>query len=627
MLFGRRPIPVSDRHQQPDVAPKRLHARVVIVVQDAVAAHGFSRLTNEQAQIGKLDGDGFERDERTSDRRVFCDVGRRDIDPRYRHSALHASIELEYFQLEIDRFAEFRVRHAERLKLHALAGFRPRAALGSGSVNHVAIIHVGGNVGAGMRVLMVASEVTPYSKTGGLADVAGALPRALARLGHEVDVVVPAYRGTPVEGPPSGSLRIPVGSEVYDAGVSEVLVSGVRIVLLHHDAFFDRPSLYGEAGEDYPDNAERFAFLSRGALEWAAAQGERYDVVHTHDWQTGLVPVLLRHVFSSNQGLGQATTVHTIHNLAFQGTFDASWLPRLGLGWGMFRPDALEYWGRVSFLKGGIMFSRRITTVSRRYAAEIQTPEFGCGFEGILKNRAADLVGILNGIDYDEWDPKRDPHLAERFDASTIELKRANKRQLLREFGFPSDQGLERPLVGLVSRLVDQKGFDLIAGLVDHLPTLPATFVLLGTGDRRYEEMWTRLAARYPRQVGVRIGFDEGLAHRIEGGADLFLMPSRFEPCGLNQMYSSRYGTLPLVRTVGGLADTVENLDLRTGGGTGFTFDAYTPEALLGTLRWALDTYRNRSLWRRMQVAGMAKDFSWDASAREYVKVYEGAAG
>lgn len=478
-----------------------------------------------------------------------------------------------------------------------------------------------------MRVLMVASEVTPYSKTGGLADVTGALPRALARLGHDVDVVVPAYRQTPVPDVPQVPLRVLVGASVHEAAVSVFPVSGVRIVLLHHPGFFNRASLYGEAGTDYSDNPERFAFLARGALEWAATHGQGYDVVHAHDWQTGLVPVLLRHAFAAHPAFRQATTVHTVHNLAYQGTFDASWLPRVGLGWGMFRPDALEYWGRISYLKGGIMFSHKLTTVSSRYAQEIQTPEYGCGFDGILKSRAADLTGIVNGIDYDEWDPMRDPHLVEPFDASTLERKAATKLEVLREFGVMSPQAVERPLVGLVSRLVDQKGFDLISDIAEALPGLGATFVLLGTGETRYESFWRDLAARYPTQVGVHIGFDEARAHRVEGGADLFLMPSRFEPCGLNQMYSSRYGTLPVVRAVGGLADTVENLDIATGEGTGFAFEAYSAEALLDTLKWALATYRDRRQWQRMQVAGMARDFSWDRSAREYVKVYGRAAG
>jgi starch synthase len=301
--------------------------------------------------------------------------------------------------------------------------------------------------------------------------------------------------------------------------------------------------------------------------------------------------------------------VFTIHNLAYQGIFDASWLARLGLGWELMNVDALEFWGRISYLKGGILFSRTITTVSPTYAREIQTPEFGFGFDGILRYRSADLVGILNGIDYDQWDPARDPNLAVPYDASSLEGKVESKRAMLDAYKLPpGERILARPLVGMISRMVDQKGF-----------------VLLGTGERRYEDLWLGLSARYPDRVGARIGFDEGLAHLIEGGADLFLMPSRFEPCGLNQMYSLRYGTVPVVRATGGLADTVMNVDPATGEGTGFTFVEYSPQALLGTLRWALSIYQDRDRWRRIQRAGMQQDFSWDASAREYVKLYERA--
>jgi starch synthase len=275
-----------------------------------------------------------------------------------------------------------------------------------------------------------------------------------------------------------------------------------------------------------------------------------------------------------------------------------------------------------------VTFSRLITTVSPRYAQEIQTPEFGFGFDGILRYRARDLVGILNGIDYDQWDPARDAHLPEPYTASKLKGKGAAKRALLEAVGLPvSEAGLARPLVGMVSRMVDQKGFDLIAAAADDLVRLDASFVVLGTGDRRYEEMWRTLAARYRDRVGARIGFDEGLAHLIEGGADLFLMPSRFEPCGLNQMYSLRYGTVPLVRATGGLFDTVRNYDPRSGEGTGFRFDEYSPQALMGTLRWALDIYKNRKTWRRIQQAGMREDNSWDARARQYVSVYERAIG
>jgi starch synthase len=264
--------------------------------------------------------------------------------------------------------------------------------------------------------------------------------------------------------------------------------------------------------------------------------------------------------------------------------------------------------------------------VSPRYAQEIQTPAFGFGLDGVLRHRSGDLVGILNGIDYDQWDPERDPHLPEPYSASNLEGKGAAKRAVLETYGIPvSEATMARPLVGMISRMVDQKGFDLVAGIADALPHLDATIVVLGTGERRYEDMWRGLSVRHPDRIGARIGFDEGLAHRIEGGADLFLMPSRFEPCGLNQMYSLRYGTAPLVRATGGLADTVRNYDPRTGEGTGFTFDEYSPRALLGTLRWALDIYKDRAAWRRIQQAGMQEDNSWDASARKYADVYRRA--
>lgn len=472
-----------------------------------------------------------------------------------------------------------------------------------------------------MRILMVASEAAPWAKTGGLADVVGALPLALARLGHKVDVVIPRYSGI-TAGHAVGRVTVPVGARVADAPIFAHEEAGVRTLFVEQAEYFARPGLYGDANRDYDDNAARFAFLARATLEWAAAE-PRYDVVHAHDWQTGLVPVMLATVFRSHPSLGGVSTVFTIHNLAYQGIFPPDWLPALGLGWELMRLDALEYWGRISFLKGGIMFSRTITTVSPRYAQEIQTRDFGFGFDGILRHRSRDLVGILNGIDYDHWDPARDVHLPEPYSASNLKGKDTAKRALLKVYGLPAAEAAGPvPLVGMVSRMVDQKGFDLIAGAAADLPTLGASFVVLGTGERRYEELWRRLAARYRDRMGARIGFDEGLAHLIEGGADLFLMPSRFEPCGLNQMYSLRYGTVPLVRAVGGLYDTVRNYDPSTGEGTGFTFDEYSPQALVGTLRWALDVYRNRETWRRIQLAGMREDNSWDASARKYVEAY-----
>ena len=473
---------------------------------------------------------------------------------------------------------------------------------------------------------MVASEAAPFAKTGGLADVLGALPPALARLGHHVDLLMPRYRGI-TAGLGAGRVTVTMGGRVADVPVFAHEAAGVRTYFIEQPEYFDRPALYGEANRDYDDNPERFGFLALAALEWAAASGARYDIVHAHDWQAGLVPVYLAIAYRDHPVLGGTPSVLTIHNLAYQGTFPAGWLPVLGLDVRLMQVDALEFWGRISFLKGGINFSRIVTTVSPRYAQEIQTPEFGFGFDGILRHRSADLIGILNGIDYDQWDPGRDPHLPEPYSASKLEGKQAAKRAVLAEFGLPvTAETLERPLVGMVSRMVDQKGFDLVAAASDDLTRLAASFVALGTGEARYEEMWRYLAARYPDRIGARIGFDEALAHRIEAGADLFLMPSRFEPCGLNQMYSLRYGTVPLVRATGGLYDTVRNYDPRTGDGTGFTFDEYTPAALVGTLRWALGIYQDRVTWRRIQQAGMREDNSWDASARRYVQAYERAA-
>ena len=461
---------------------------------------------------------------------------------------------------------------------------------------------------------MVASEAAPFAKTGGLADVLMALPRALVRLGHAVDVVIPRYRGVP-EGARAGVVTVVDEGAARETKIYGATSHGVQTLFVDHPAYFDRGHLYGPGGGEYPDNAARFAFLSRAALAWAGQPSHSYDLIHAHDWQAGLIPVLHR-----------GPTVFTIHNLAYQGLFDADWLPRIGLGDGLLRVDALEFWGRIGLLKGGIVFSRVVTTVSPRYAEEIQTEEFGCGLDGVLRGRGADLLGILNGIDYDEWNPANDPYVGAPYDAAHLQGKRVAKRQLLETLGLPSgERDLERPVVGMVSRLVDQKGFDLIAQSADGLLHMDAAYVLLGNGERRYEELWQSLAAAHPNRIAVRIGFNEALAHQIEAGADLFLMPSRFEPCGLNQMYSLRYGTVPVVRAVGGLFDTVQNVDLSTGTGTGFTFRPYTPAALVETLRQAIRTYHDRDAWRRIQAAGMALDLSWDNSARRYVEVYERA--
>jgi starch synthase len=471
---------------------------------------------------------------------------------------------------------------------------------------------------------MIGSEALPFAKTGGLADVLGALPKALIRLGHTVDLIIPRYRGVNA-GQPSSSIRVALGGQVDDAEISTLESDGLRTIFVGHNTYFDREYLYGVADRDYPDNPERFAFFCQAALNWAATINRGYDVVHAHDWQTGLVPVLLRRA-EATQATRRTPAVFTIHNLAYQGVFDASWLPRLGLGWELMRVDAMEYWGRISYLKAGITFSEFVTTVSPTYALEIQTPELGFGFDGILRQKSAALVGILNGIDYDQWDPDSDLNLPEPYNASKLKGKGAAKRKLLEHYGLPATaKDRSRPLIGMISRMVDQKGLDLLAALAEELPKLGAGIVVLGTGDRRYEDLWRDLAAKHPTVIAARIGFDESLAHLIEGGADIFLMPSRFEPCGLNQMYSLRYGTVPVVRATGGLNDTVIDVDPETCRGTGFRFVEYTPEALLGAIRRALAAFGNRPLWRRIQKTGMRQDFSWDASAQQYVDVYERA--
>jgi starch synthase len=481
-------------------------------------------------------------------------------------------------------------------------------------------------------VLIIGSEAVPFAKTGGLADVLGALPPALARLGWDVTLAMPRYRGVT-----AGSLvdRFPVpgGGYVRDVGFFEAdLQHAARALLIDCPDLFDREALYEVDSTEYRDNPLRFAMLVRATLEFTARRGAAPSVVHAHDWQAGLAPVYLKTLYAAHPVLGGTPSIFTIHNLAYQGVFAADWLPRLDLGWEQLNLDRLEYWGRISFMKGAINDARTITTVSPRYAQEIQTPEVGFGFDGILRARRDDLVGILNGIDTEQWDPARDPFLPVPYDAARLEAKAASKADVLARYNLPlaisptfPTSSTGRPLIGMISRMVDQKGFDLIAALADDLPRLDASFVVLGTGETRYQDMWTRLAAAHPDRIGVRIGFDEPLAHLIEGGADIFLMPSRFEPCGLNQMYSQRYGTVPVVRAVGGLADTVTDYSPGSTSSTGFVFEPYTPEALLEALRRAVALYADRQSWRALQVAGMRQDHSWDRSAREYVKIYERA--
>ena len=474
---------------------------------------------------------------------------------------------------------------------------------------------------------MIGSEALPFSKTGGLADVLGALPPAIARLGWDVTLFVPRYRGVH-DGALHDTLGLTLGDYHAEVRLFEAeLGEGARAMLVDEPRVFDREFLYGQGSNDYPDNPLRFALLVRAALEWALRQPQPPTIVHAHDWQAGLAPVYLRSMYARTPAMRAVRSVFTIHNLAYQGRFDRLWMPQLGLPWDLFGPEQLEFFGSMSFLKGGVMFSDYTTTVSPQYAKEIQTPAGGIGFDGILRSRGDRMVGILNGIDTVQWNPATDRYLPQPFSADDLSGKRAAKAALLAEYGLPADtQALARPLIGMISRMVDQKGFDLIERLADELPLLDASFVVLGTGEARYQDLWRTLASGHPRKIAARIGFDEGLAHLIEGGADIFLMPSLFEPCGLNQMYSLRYGTIPIVRRVGGLADTVRDCRPGRSDATGFVFDEYSELALLDTIRRALATYRGKpKVWRRLQANGMGQDLSWDHSAREYVKIYEDA--
>ena len=474
-----------------------------------------------------------------------------------------------------------------------------------------------------MRIAFAASECVPFSKTGGLADVVGALPRALAGLGHEVIVFLPRYKQTrlPQAQTVLRSITVPFDDEyrfcsVLDGGRQ----SGVQFYFIEYPPFFEREALYGTPTGDYPDNAERFSLYSRAALEASKIIGVP-DVFHCHDWQSAQIPILLRSVYANDPALRNVPVVFTIHNMGYQGVFPPDTLPLLMLPWDLFTIDKLEFYGKVNFLKGALVFSDFITTVSKKYSHEIQTAEYGFGLEGVLRNRASTVTGILNGVDYAEWSPEADKFTAARYSPDDLAGKEACKKDLLAEFGVTADASL--PVIGIVSRFAAQKGFDLIAQIADRLARENMIVVALGAGDKEYEELFRRLNKQYPQKFAVKVAYDNAIAHKIEAGSDMFLMPSRYEPCGLNQIYSLKYGTVPVVRATGGLDDTIEPFDPKTGKGTGFKFSEYSGEALLQTIRAALAAFEDKPSWQKLMRNGMAKDFSWNASAREYVRVYE----
>jgi starch synthase len=478
-----------------------------------------------------------------------------------------------------------------------------------------------------LKVLFVTSEVTPFRKTGGLGDVAGALPKALKGRGVDVRVVMPLYRGIRWDELErlEGVLRVPM---YYGTGQAAVRMgslpgSEVPIYFLEHNGYFDRPEIYGGADGGYADNLERFTFLSRASLELARALGFEPDVVHANDWQTALVPVYLNSLYRGTS-LQRAATLFTIHNLAFQGVFDGDGFYVTGLPRAHYNAGELEHFGAMNLMKGGLAQATLLSTVSPTYAGEIQRPEHGAGLDGVIAARSADLHGILNGIDTGEWDPERDLHLPARYGAEELDGKAVCKRELQREMGLPVRPGT--PLFGAVSRLTHQKGFDVLAQAMERLLGWDLQVALLGSGDSDAEEFFSALSRARGEKFRARIGFDNGLAHRIEAGSDFFLMPSRFEPCGLNQMYSLRYGTPPIVHATGGLADTVVNYDESTGDGTGFVVYRLDARSLGDTVGWALSTYFNRRpAIEAMRRRGMMQDFSWTRAAARYEELYREA--
>jgi starch synthase len=467
-----------------------------------------------------------------------------------------------------------------------------------------------------MKILMVASEAAPFAKTGGLADVVGSLPAALKSLGYEVAVLLPRYREVELKTARRiyDSLPVWLGPDRFDTTVY-LIQQDTPFYFLDCPPLYDRAGLYGEEGVDYPDNHVRFAVLAQAALEFSR-HILRPDILHGHDWQAGLAPVYLHTIYANDPTFLGMRTLFTVHNLGYHGLFPAVALDEIGLGdAGLFRPEGLEFFGKVGYLKGGLTFSDALNTVSPTYAREIQTPEYGFGLDGVLRARGNVLTGILNGVDYTEWNPETDRFIAAHYSAADLRGKGTCKGDLINEFGLPAEAS-DAPLIGIVSRFTSQKGADLIAEIADDMVAEGFYMVALGSGEPQYEALFHAMAARHSGRIAVRIGYDNALAHKIEAGADFFLMPSRYEPCGLNQIYSLKYGTVPVVRATGGLDDTI---DLKTG----FKFREYSGSALLEGLRAARQAFGDQESWHAMMLAGMAKDYSWKASAAEYARVYQ----
>jgi len=476
-----------------------------------------------------------------------------------------------------------------------------------------------------MKALIASSEVVPFAKTGGLADVAGTLVNELKRAGVDAGVILPFYRRIKEAAkdwgikPLNKEIAVPLGSEIETGRLWKGSTSeGADAYFIENDKFYDRDGLYGTPEGDYPDNASRFIFYSRGVIEAVKALGLNLDIIHCNDWQTGLIPVYLKTIYRDD--FPKTSTIMTVHNIGYQGLFPRNDMPLTGLGWEMFHMNALEFYGKINLLKGGLLFADVITTVSKTYVKEIQTKEYGFGLEDVLSKRSGDLCGIINGIDYSEWNPWNDTLIPARYSKKNLSGKAVCKRSLQKECGLPETGS---PLIGMVTRLSSQKGLDLVVEAMEEIVASGAQMVILGIGDEHFHRVLSDLQVRYSRSISLTIGFDNALAHKIYAGADIFLMPSRYEPCGLGQLIALRYGTIPVARRTGGLTDTIAEYDPSSGAGTGFLFDGYSKDKMLGAINRAADAFKDKKAWELIQHNAMSQDFSWRKSAKQYITLYK----
>jgi len=476
-----------------------------------------------------------------------------------------------------------------------------------------------------MKILYASGEVVPFAKTGGLADVAGALPDALSRLGNEVVVFMPKYRMVDekkynlVKVYENLPVKILDRTEYADVWSAKLPNSDVIYYFIANGKYFDRDGLYQDKGVDYPDNCERFSFFCRAVVEYIPKSSFMPEIVHCNDWQTALIIAYVKKLYK----WPETACVYSIHNMGYHGTFPKDQIFLTGFGWEMFTPETLEFWGNLALTKAGFVFADVINTVSETYAQEIQTDEFGYGLAGLLRSRHKDVFGILNGIDYHLWDPETDPKIVKNYGIKTISLKYENKAALQRINNLPEKSDI--PVIGMITRLADQKGFDILASAMDEIMHLKCQLIILGTGEPKYHELLLGEKKKYPKHIGINLGFDAALAQLIYAGSDMFLMPSRYEPCGLGQLISYKYGTIPIVRKTGGLADTVHDYNPKTGKGDGFVFEEYSSDKLLDAIERAIDAYKNKKVWIPLVEKVMCYDYSWTASARKYMDLYKKA--